>query len=194
MSLYAWLYRRCGPNGFGYSSTAEEVTEGIDLSGKTALVTGVNSGLGVETARVLQMRGAHIIAVARTLEKAEGARQALAQRVGSDPFETLEIDVSTIESAKAAGDELVRRGNSIDTLLLNAGMISGEVMNKSADGIEVDIPNKATVKDLMTKLGLPGSETYLVIVNDGTVPKAKRAEHNLSDGDRVAIVPPLKGG
>ncbi|RMF97965.1 MAG: oxidoreductase, partial [Gammaproteobacteria bacterium] len=42
---------------YGPKSTAEEVTEGLDLSGKTALITGANSGLGYETMRVLAMRG-----------------------------------------------------------------------------------------------------------------------------------------
>ena len=55
------------------SRTAEQVTEGIDLTGKTALVTGINSGIGTETARVLALRGAEVIGTARTLEKAEAA-------------------------------------------------------------------------------------------------------------------------
>ena len=46
---------------FGASSTAEEVTEGIDLTGQTWLITGVNSGLGYESARVLGLRGARIV-------------------------------------------------------------------------------------------------------------------------------------
>ena len=48
-------------SGFGANSTAEQVTDGIDLTGKTALITGVNSGLGFETMRVLAGRGAHMI-------------------------------------------------------------------------------------------------------------------------------------
>ena len=47
-----------GPSGFGYGSTAEEVTAGVDLSGKTVIVTGCNSGLGKETLRVMALRGA----------------------------------------------------------------------------------------------------------------------------------------
>jgi len=58
---------------FGKSSTAEDVTSGIDLSGKLAFVTGVNSGIGFETMRVLAMRGAHVIGTARTLAKATEA-------------------------------------------------------------------------------------------------------------------------
>ena len=58
---------------FGFESTAEEVTRGLDLTGKTMLVTGCNSGLGLETMRVLALRGAHVIGAARTLEKAQAA-------------------------------------------------------------------------------------------------------------------------
>jgi hypothetical protein len=46
---------------YGATSTAEEVTLGLDLTGKTAMVTGCNSGLGLETMRVLALRGAHVI-------------------------------------------------------------------------------------------------------------------------------------
>ena len=108
------------------------------FANKTALVTGANSGLGFEAAAQLAEAGySRVILACRTLEKAAAARQALVERVGSDPFETLEVDVSSIESAQAASDELVRRGDSIDTLLLNAGMVSGEAMDKSVDGLEV---------------------------------------------------------
>jgi len=63
--------QRHGPSGYGASTTAETVTEGLDLSNKTYLITGCNSGLGEETVRVLTLRGARVIALARTLEKAQ---------------------------------------------------------------------------------------------------------------------------
>lgn len=63
---------------FDADSTAAEVTAGIDLSGKTILITGVNSGLGLETMRVLAMRGAHLLGAARTQEKADSACQSVA--------------------------------------------------------------------------------------------------------------------
>ena len=62
---------------FGFESTAEEVTQGLDLSGQTWLVTGTNSGLGYETIRVLALRGAKIIAAARTQKKAQKALEEL---------------------------------------------------------------------------------------------------------------------
>lgn len=74
-----------------------------------------------------------------------------------------------------------------------SGMIA-RIVPGSADGIEVKLLDGATVSSLMARLGLPGNETYLIIINDSTVPKDRRATHKLSDGDRIAIVPPLKGG
>lgn len=58
---------------YGAESTAEEVTQGLDLSGDIVLVTGCTSGLGFETMRVLALRGAHVIGTGRTLAKAEKA-------------------------------------------------------------------------------------------------------------------------
>lgn len=69
MSLIGGL-KGTGPSGFGHNSTAGEVTEGLDLSGRTLLVTGANSGIGHETARVMAKRGATVLAAARTDEKA----------------------------------------------------------------------------------------------------------------------------
>jgi len=74
-----------------------------------------------------------------------------------------------------------------------SGLIA-KLVPGSADGVEIDLADGSTISSLMTKLGLPGNENYLVIANDTTVPKDKRFDHKLSDGDRVAIVPPLKGG
>ena len=78
MSLAAAIKGK-GPNGLGFASTAEEATAGCDLTGKTMLVTGCNSGLGFETIRALALRGARVIATARTLDK---AREACARLKG----------------------------------------------------------------------------------------------------------------
>jgi hypothetical protein len=69
MSFLA-MFKSAGPTGFGYGSTAEQVTEGLSLGGQTILVTGCNSGIGQETCRVLALRGALVLGTART--KGEG--------------------------------------------------------------------------------------------------------------------------
>jgi len=74
-----------------------------------------------------------------------------------------------------------------------SGLIARHLPGSEA-GVNMDIETGSTVDDLMTRIGLPASENYLVIVNDSTVPKAQRARHELSDSDRISIVPPLKGG
>ena len=94
-----------GPSGFGYGSSAEQVTEGLSLSGKSFLVTGCGSGLGRETARVLARRGARGVGTARTLAIAERACAALETRAVplacelSDPISVR----SCFESVKRQG-------------------------------------------------------------------------------------------
>lgn len=62
------------------------------------------------------------------------------------------------------------------------------------DGVEITLLPGTTVGGLLARIGLSGNDSYLVIVNDSTVARERRATHVLRDGDRVSIVPPLKGG
>lgn len=122
-----------------------------DFDNKTALVTGANSGLGFEAAAQLAEAGyAQVVLACRTTEKGEAARQELIARVGSDPFETVGIDVSSIDSAEAASAELVRRGVRVDVLLLNAGMLPGATMVKTVDDLEVAFATSIIGHHVMT--------------------------------------------
>ncbi len=104
---------------FGAKSTAEEVTQGIDLAGKTALVTGGNSGLGLETMRVLAKRGAHVICAARTLEKAQEACAGIQGRTTP-----VAIELTDFPSIVAGTDAVRALGMPIDMLILNAGIMN----------------------------------------------------------------------
>jgi thiamine biosynthesis protein ThiS len=64
----------------------------------------------------------------------------------------------------------------------------------SGNTAQLDMAEGATPLQVMERLGMPPEGGYLVILNNTVVPKAERAERKLSDGDRLAIVPPLKGG
>jgi len=102
---------------FGPESTAEDVTQGMDLEGVTAMVTGCNSGLGYESMRVLALRGAHVIGTGRTLEKASVACESVA---GSTTPVALEL--SSFQSAVDCADAIDKLGLSPDILICNAGI------------------------------------------------------------------------
>lgn len=103
---------------FGAQSTAEEVTAGIDLSGQTWLITGCNSGLGYETARVLALRGARIVGLARTREK---AADALA-KLGIDGV-PVACELSDLGSVRQAVREVGEIG-PLDGIIANAGIMA----------------------------------------------------------------------
>ena len=119
MSIVALIKGRRGASGFGYASTAEEVTAGLDLRGKNILITGVNSGLGQENARVLAARGARILGCARTHDKAlEAGRHCGAQ------FVPLACELSEPASVRACVAEVQRQGLRLDGIICNAGIMA----------------------------------------------------------------------
>jgi NAD(P)-dependent dehydrogenase (short-subunit alcohol dehydrogenase family) len=110
--------------GFGAESTAEQVTAGIDLSGKTALVTGATSGLGLETARVLALRGAHVILTGRTREKATAAIAALTALGIRAPLTPVALELTDFQSVAACAAEVAALGTALDMLICNAGIMA----------------------------------------------------------------------
>jgi len=115
--------------GFGFESTAEEVTAGLDLTGQTWLITGVNSGLGHESARVLAMRGATIIGTARTEEK---ARTTLDDIGGSGHAVACELsDLASVRAAVATVQALP----TLSGILANAGIMALPNLQQ-IDGLE----------------------------------------------------------
>ena len=104
---------------FNKNDTAEQVTRNIDLTGKTVVITGVNSGLGNETMRVLEARGAHIIGTARSLEKATIA----AQENGGN-ITPMACELSDFSSVKKCADAIEDLDIPIDVLICNAGIMA----------------------------------------------------------------------
>jgi NAD(P)-dependent dehydrogenase (short-subunit alcohol dehydrogenase family) len=116
---------------FGAKSTTDEVLEGVDLSGKRILVTGVSAGLGVETARTLAAHGAQVTGTARDLDKARGALAA----AGAEGIELVEMDLASLASVRAAADALNAKGEKFDLVIANAGVMATP-KGKTADGFE----------------------------------------------------------
>jgi len=121
---------------FGATSTTDEVLDGVDLSGKRILVTGVSAGLGVETARVLAAHGALVVGAARNLDKARAATEVVrngAKHGGG--LELVELDLASLASVRACADALVAKGDKFDLVIANAGVMACP-KSATSDGFE----------------------------------------------------------
>ena len=108
------------PSGFGARSTATQVLAGIDLNGRTAIVTGGYSGLGIETVAALAAAGARVLVPAR---RPEVARAALDARGLSD-VEVETLDLADLGSVRAFADRFLASGRSLDILINNAAIMA----------------------------------------------------------------------
>lgn len=104
---------------FDKHSTASQVTEGIDLKGKTVLITGATSGLGLESLRVLSARGAHVIVTGRTLAKAQEACATV-----KGPTTAVAMELERWDSVAAAVQQVRALGIPLDVLMCNAGIMA----------------------------------------------------------------------
>ncbi len=115
---------------FNAKSTAEEVTAGLDLTGKVALVTGCTSGIGFETMRVLAMRGASVIGTSRSLEKARAA----GDRVEGATV-PLQLELSDFQSVVKCAESVRSLHSSLDMLICNAGFLGGSGQRSLVNGV-----------------------------------------------------------
>src|SRR5271155_2454633 len=111
------------------------ISRALDGS-EVALVTGATSGVGYAAARMLAIKGyRQVIVTGRSLGRAQETAAQLAAETKTQAFTALELDPpSSVQSVLA---ELVKRGRSIDFLLLNAGILAGKKRVLTAAGIEV---------------------------------------------------------
>jgi len=116
-------------SGFNAKSTTEEVIKGIDLSGKTAIVTGGNTGIGLETVKTLAAAGATVIVPARNVEKAKENLQ------GIPKVEIEAMDLMDPTSIDHFAEKFLASGRSLHLLINNAG-IMWVPFRKDVRGIE----------------------------------------------------------
>lgn len=124
------------------------LSDAPDLSGRTAVVTGANSGVGLATAGHLAGLGARVVLACRNVEAAQGARDAIVAEGGSGGpiapdnhiahnVEIVQVDLSELASVRRAADELVERFPAIDILVNNAGVMRAE-RELTKEGVEMD--------------------------------------------------------
>ena len=110
------------------TKTTAEVLDGVDLTGRTVVVTGASSGLGLQTARAMQSAGAEIIAAVRDVDKTCAAIDC----------ETVVLDLTDLRSARTAAATIADRHDRVDVLINNAGVMAPP-LSRTAQGYEMQL-------------------------------------------------------
>lgn len=118
------------------STTKWSTTDIPDQTGRVAIVTGANTGLGLETAKALAAHGAHVVLAVRNAEKGKAAADAITAAHSNADVTLQSLDLSSLESVRRASDELKARYDKIDLLINNAGVMWTE-KSSTADGFEL---------------------------------------------------------
>ncbi|QBI56448.1 SDR family NAD(P)-dependent oxidoreductase [Streptomonospora litoralis] len=114
-------------SGFGAGTTAGEVLQGVDLSGRLAIVTGGYSGLGLETTRALAEAGARVVVPARRRSAAEEAAAGIGEQSGAEVAERVEVeqlDLADLDSVRRFAEDFLDSGRSADIVIDNAGIMA----------------------------------------------------------------------
>lgn len=133
------------------------IAEIPDQTQRTVVITGANSGIGLEAAKLLCAKGAHVVFACRNLEKADVARAEVA---GS--HESLHLDLSDLTSVRSAAAQLA--GRPIEVLVNNAGIMAVP-RGRSAQGYELQFATNVLGHFLLTNLLLPQIEDRVVTLS-----------------------------
>jgi len=138
-----------------------------DQTGRTAVITGANTGLGYETAAALAAKGAHVVLAVRNLEKGKAAADLITRAHPGASVTVQELDLSSLESVRAAADQLHSAHGSIDLLINNAGVMMTP-KSTTKDGFELQFGTNHLGHFALTNLLLdrvlaaPGSRVVTV--------------------------------
>jgi NAD(P)-dependent dehydrogenase (short-subunit alcohol dehydrogenase family) len=108
-----------------------------DLTGRLSVVTGANSGLGLGLARALAAAGADVVLAVRNRAKGEAAADDIRAAVPAAGLKVRPLDLASLESVAALGDELGAEGRPIDVLINNAGVMTPPHRQQTGDGFEL---------------------------------------------------------
>ncbi|KAF8697847.1 hypothetical protein HU200_035338 [Digitaria exilis] len=145
-----WFYRK-GPSGFSGASTAEEVTAGVDGSGLVAVITGASNGIGLETARVLALRGVHVVMPVRNVAAGFAVRESIVAKIPGARIGVLEMDLSSMASVRRFASEFESLNLPLNILINNAGVMTRNC-TCSCDGLELHFATNHIGHFLLTNL------------------------------------------
>jgi NAD(P)-dependent dehydrogenase (short-subunit alcohol dehydrogenase family) len=145
-------------NKFGAKTTTDEVIEGIDLNGKTVVITGTSAGLGSETARIMAKAGATVVMAARDAQKNGNAISAIRAALPHAKLQHVTLDLSDLASVRRAAGEILAAHPRIDMLINNAGIMACPLMH-TTDGFEMQFGTNHLGHFLLTCLLVPALKT-----------------------------------
>ncbi len=163
--------------------TSEEIP---DQSGRTAVVTGANSGLGLVTARELARAGASVVLACRTLSKAAAAVEQIRAEVADADLEVRELDLSSLKSVRAFATAYRDEVGPLDLLINNAGLMAPP-RRESADGYELQLATNHLGHFALTGLlleALEGREDARVVTVSSFVHHTGRISFDNLQGTR----------
>jgi NAD(P)-dependent dehydrogenase (short-subunit alcohol dehydrogenase family) len=122
-----------------------------NMSGKTVIITGGNSGIGLETAVALAGAGANTLITARDPERGKAAVDDIRQRSGSGDVDVAVFDLASLKSTRAGAAEILDRCQRIDVLINNAGVVLSD-RRETEDGLEMTFAVNHVGHFLLTQL------------------------------------------
>ncbi|KAL1834801.1 hypothetical protein ACET3Z_004452 [Daucus carota] len=146
-----WIFGRTGESGFSARSTAEQVTHGLDGTGLTAIVTGASSGIGIETARVLALRGVHVVMAVRNTDSGKKVKDEILKEVPNAKIDVMELDLSCLASVKKFASDYNSSALPLNLLINNAGVMATPFM-LSKDNIELQFATNHLGHFMLTNL------------------------------------------
>lgn len=139
---------------FGRETTADEVLASVDLTGKTALITGATSGLGLETARALASRGARVILSARDLHRGAEIALQLRETTKNSAISVINLNLASLDSVREFANRFLDNHRTLHLLFNNAGVMATP-FSKTNDGFEMQFGTNHLGHFLLTNLLMP---------------------------------------
>jgi NAD(P)-dependent dehydrogenase (short-subunit alcohol dehydrogenase family) len=157
-----------------------------DQTGRTAVVTGANSGLGLVTARELARKGANVVLACRNLEKGESARSECGAQAPDANLELEELDLASLDSVRGFAERFRARHQGLDLLINNAGVMATP-RRSTADGFELQFGTNHLGHFALTALligELEGREDARVVTLSSGAHRIGRIAFDNLGGDR----------
>jgi NAD(P)-dependent dehydrogenase (short-subunit alcohol dehydrogenase family) len=157
-----------------------------DQSGRYAIVTGANSGLGLVTARELARAGASVVMACRNLEKGHAAIEQVRAAVPDGQVQLEELDLASLESVRGFAERYKATHDGLDLLINNAGVMAPP-RRRTADGFELQFGTNHLGHFLLTTLlldSMEGRDDARVVTLSSTAHKMGRIAFDNLNGDR----------